>query len=96
MTMTHRAQNWAATVAVIAASMVFAPMAHADLACGSLLMPAGQLKEVSRGITQHHSGLALVAPHGSPLRAAAAGTVVAAPPYIAYGLLVDLDHGKMV
>lgn len=67
--------------------------ALADLACGSLLMPAGQLKEVSRGITAHHSGLDLIAPHGSPARAAAAGTVVLAQTYFAYGLMVDIDHG---
>jgi len=76
--------------------MAVAPAAHADLACGSLLMPAGQLKEVSRGITAHHSGLDLVAPRGSPLRAAAAGTVIAAQPYFAYGLLIDIAHGNGV
>ena len=96
MKISLRAQNRAATAAVIAVSMAFAAPAHADLACGSLLMPAGQLKEVSRGIAGHHTGLDLVAPHGSPLRAAAAGTVIAAHPYFAYGLLVDLDHGNGV
>ncbi len=83
MKISLRAQNRAATAAVIAVSMAFAAPAHADLACGSLLMPAGQLKEVSRGIAGHHTGLDLVAPHGSPLRAAAAGTVIAAHPYFA-------------
>jgi hypothetical protein len=67
--------------------------ARADLACGSLLMPAGQLKQVSRGLVGHHSGLDLVAPHGSPARAAAPGTVVLAQAYFAYGLMVDIDHG---
>jgi hypothetical protein len=80
----------------LASTALFVAPAHADLACGSLLMPAGQLKQVSRGITAHHSGLDLVAPHGSPLRAAAAGTVVAAHSYYAYGLLVDVDHGNGV
>ncbi len=70
--------------------------AHADLACGSLLMPAGQLKQVSRGVTAHHAGLDLVAPHGSPLRAAAGGTVTMATSYFAYGLTVDIDHGNGV
>jgi len=70
--------------------------AQADLACGSLLMPAGQLQQVSRGITAHHSGLDLVAPHGSPLRAAAGGTVTMATTYFAYGLTVDIDHGNGV
>ena len=96
MRMSHRAQNRAIALVVVAASMAMAPAARADLACGSLLMPAGQLKEVSRGVSQHHAGLDLVAPHGTPLRAAAAGTVVAAQPYFAYGLLVDLDHGNGV
>ena len=83
-------------MAVIAGTMAFGAPAQADLACGSLLIPAGQLKEVSRGIAQHHAGLDLIAPHGSSLRAAAAGIVVAARPYFAYGLLVDLDHGNGV
>ena len=96
MKMSRTAQNWVSTIAVAMAALAFAGPAHADLACGSLLMPAGQLKEVSRGISQHHAGLDLVAPHGSPLRAAGAGTVIAAQPYFAYGLLVDLDHGNGV
>jgi hypothetical protein len=82
-----------ATLAVIASAPLAATPAAADLACGSLLMPAGQLKQVSRGITRHHSGLDLVAPHGSPARAAAPGIVVAAQRYYAYGLIVDIDHG---
>lgn len=81
--------------AAILAGIGAAP-ARADLACGSLLMPAGQLKEVSRGITDHHSGLDLVAPHGSPLRAASGGTVVFAQTYFAYGLMVDIAHGNGV
>lgn len=81
-----------ATMAVASLGLFAAP-AMADLACGSLLMPAGQLKEVSRGIASHHSGLDLVAPHGSPARAAAGGTVVFAQTYFAYGLMVDIDHG---
>lgn len=84
------------SLAVVAASVAFGSAARADLVCGSLLMPAGQLKEVSRGVSAHHAGLDLVAPHGSPLRAAAAGTVVAAQPYFAYGLLVDIAHGNGV
>ena len=85
----------AATTAVAVLGLLAGP-ARADLACGSLLMPAGQLKEVSRGIASHHSGLDLVAPHGSPARAAAAGTVVFAQNYFAYGLMLDIDHGSGV
>ena len=82
--------------AMTAFAALGAAPAMADLACGSLLMPAGQLKQVSRGITAHHSGLDLVAPPGSPARAAAAGTVVFAQTYFAYGLMVDIDHGSGV
>jgi hypothetical protein len=70
--------------------------ARADLACGSLLMPAGQVKQISRGITAHHTGLDLVAPHASPLRAALGGTVTKAGTWFAYGLTVDVDHGNGV
>ena len=76
------------------AIVTFSPLpALAELSCSAMLMPAGQLKQVSRGVTQHHSGLDLVAPHGSPLRAAAAGTVVFAGTYFDYGLMVDIQHG---
>jgi len=83
-------------IAVAAFLAAFSLPARADLLCGGLLMPAGQLKQVSRGIAAHHAGLDLVAPHGSPLRAAAAGTVVAARPWFGYGKLVDIDHGHGV
>ena len=81
---------------VAAVTLIFGSAARAELACGSLLMPAAQLKEVSRGITGHHTGLDLIAPHGSPLRSSGAGTVVAAHDYYGYGLMVDLDHGNGV
>lgn len=83
-------------LAAIAVSFGYAGTARADLACGSLLMPAGQLKQVSRGVSAHHSGLDLISPQGSPLRAAAGGTVVAATQYFAYGLMVDIAHGNGV
>jgi len=83
-------------LAALGLAVVVALPAQADLACGSLLMPAGQLKQVSRGISAHHAGLDLVAPHGSPLRAAAGGTVTMAATYFAYGLTLDIDHGNGV
>lgn len=83
-------------LAALGLAAVVAFPAHADLACGFLLMPAGQLKQVSRGITARHAGLDLVAPHGSPLRAAAGGTVTMAKTFFAYGLTVDIDHGNGV
>ena len=60
--------------------------------CGAMLMPAAQLKQVARGISVHHAGLDLTAPYGSPVRAAAAGTVVFAERYFGYGHMVDLRH----
>jgi hypothetical protein len=83
-------------LAAIGLLAVAAMPARAELACGSLLMPASQLKQVSRGITAHHAGLDLVAPHGSPLRAALGGTVTMARTWFAYGLTVDIDHGHGV
>ena len=83
-------------VATLMAMMASATPAWADLACGSLRMPAAQLKEVTRGISSYHSGLDLIAPHGSPARAAAGGTIIAAQTYFAYGLIVDISHGNGV
>jgi len=60
--------------------------------CGSMLMPAAQLKTVSRGFSSHHSGVDLTAPYGSPVRSAAAGTVIFAGVYFGYGNMIDLRH----
>jgi len=79
------------------AIVTLAPLpALAESSCGSMLMPAAQLKQVSRGLSRGHSGLDLMAPYGSPLRAAAPGTVVFAGPYFAYGYIVDIQHGDGV
>ena len=45
--------------------------ARADSACNGMLMPPQQLREVSRGFGHGHTGLDLMAPLGSPIRAAA-------------------------
>lgn len=59
-------------------------------------MPAVQLRELSRGFSSHHSGVDLMAPYGSPIRAAAGGTVVYAGWYYAYGKIVDIQHADGV
>jgi murein DD-endopeptidase MepM/ murein hydrolase activator NlpD len=64
--------------------------------CGRMLMPAVQLRELSRGFSAHHSGVDLMAPYGSPIRAAAGGTVVYAGWYFAYGNIVDIQHADGV
>ena len=55
-------------------------------------MPAGALGSISRGYTSYHAGIDLVAPLGSTIRAAAAGTVVYAGWYKGYGNMVDIRH----
>jgi murein DD-endopeptidase MepM/ murein hydrolase activator NlpD len=60
--------------------------------CGLMQMPPEQLSYVSRGFSRFHSGVDLMAPYGSPIRAAAAGTVVYAGWYFAYGKIVDIRH----
>jgi murein DD-endopeptidase MepM/ murein hydrolase activator NlpD len=57
-----------------------------------MLMPAAQLKQVSRGFSSRHSGVDLTAPYGSPVRAADAGVVVFAGRYFGYGNMIDLRH----
>jgi len=64
--------------------------------CGQMLMPAMALREVSRGFRSGHAGLDLMAPHGSPIRAAAAGSVIYAGWYYAYGNIVDIQHADGV
>jgi murein DD-endopeptidase MepM/ murein hydrolase activator NlpD len=64
--------------------------------CGGMIMPAESLREVSRGMSRGHAGLDLMAPHGSPIRAAAAGTVIYAGWYYAYGNMVDIRHADGV
>ncbi len=65
---------------------------RADSACSGMIMPPEHLNYVSRGFSRGHSGLDLMAPYGSPIRAAAGGTVVYAGWYFAYGKIVDIRH----
>jgi murein DD-endopeptidase MepM/ murein hydrolase activator NlpD len=63
-----------------------------DNACPSMIMPPAQLHEISRGFGHGHTGIDLMAPYGSPIRAAAGGVVVYAGWYFAYGKIVDIRH----
>ena len=62
--------------------------------CGDMVMPAAQLKHVGRGLSRYHPGIDLMAPYGSPIRAAAAGTVIFAGRYYAYGNMIDIRHAN--
>ena len=73
-----------------ALSLILAGPADAIESCGGMLMPVMQLKQVSRGFSRFHSGVDLMAPYGSPLRAAAGGTVVFAGTYFGYGNMIDI------
>jgi len=53
-------------------------------ACNGMTMPPEQLKYASRGFGGGHAGIDLMAPSGSPVRAAAGGTVIYAGWYFAY------------
>jgi murein DD-endopeptidase MepM/ murein hydrolase activator NlpD len=57
-----------------------------------MLMPPQQLREISRGFGHGHTGIDLMAPYGSPIRAAAGGTVIYAGWYFAYGKIIDIRH----
>ena len=63
-----------------------------DSACDGMIMPPEHLNYVSRGFGHGHTGVDLMSPYGSPIRAAAAGTVVYAGWYFAYGNIVDIRH----
>ena len=62
------------------------------LRCIGMTLPPEHLNYVSRGFGRGHAGLDLMAPFGSPIRAAGGGTVVYAGWYFAYGKVVDIRH----
>ena len=71
--------------------------ARAGIAYRVMLMPVVKLKQVTRGFgptpgNGFHSGVDLTAPYGSPVRAAAGGTVVFAGTFFGYGNMVDIRH----
>ena len=74
-----------------------AATARAGFAYRVMLMPVVKLKQVSRGFGPtpghgFHTGVDLTAPYGSPVRAAAAGTVVFAGGFHGYGNMLDIRH----
>lgn len=69
---------------------------EAEAFCGTMQMPAGELRQVARGISRGHAGLDLMAPHGTPVLAAAAGSIIYAGRYFAYGNMVDISHADGV
>jgi murein DD-endopeptidase MepM/ murein hydrolase activator NlpD len=82
--------------ALILMILCLALPAQAASFCGTMLMPPANLREISRGFSDHHSGIDLMAPYGSPIRAAAGGTVAYAGWYFAYGQIVDIQHADGV
>jgi murein DD-endopeptidase MepM/ murein hydrolase activator NlpD len=77
-------------------TLCFALPAQAASLCGAMLMPPANLRQISRGFSSYHTGIDLMAPYGSPIRAAAGGTVIYAGWYYAYGRIVDVQHADGV
>ena len=75
----------------LAVPAIAAPRGESVCSTG-MVMPPEDLREISRGFSGGHSGIDLMAPYGSPIRAAAGGTVVYAGWYYAYGKIVDIQH----
>lgn len=73
-------------------ALMAAQAAAAAAPCGDMMIPPAALKTVGRGFSAWHSGIDLLAPWGSPVRAAADGTVIFAGRYFGYGNMVDLRH----
>lgn len=69
-----------------------APAIAAPLDCGGLMMPVSDTRAGGRGYSRHHGGVDLMAPYGAPIRAAAAGEIIWAARYYAYGNMVDIRH----
>lgn len=76
--------------------LIFPLSAQAESYCSGMNMPTATLTYISRGFSDGHTGLDLMAPRGSPIRAAAGGTVISAGWYFDYGNIVDIKHADGV
>ncbi len=56
--------------------------------------PFGPRIDPFTGRLARHEGIDFTAPPGSPIHSAGGGVVIAAENHPAYGLMVDIDHGK--
>lgn len=63
-------------------------------AAGPLTSPFGWRTHPILGTRRLHAGIDIGAPQGTPIRAAADGTVVSAGSRGGYGMTVELDHGS--
>ncbi|MDF1613955.1 peptidoglycan DD-metalloendopeptidase family protein [Desulfurivibrio dismutans] len=63
-------------------------------ALGRISSEFGRRLHPIAGHEQHHDGLDIVLPQGTPIKPVAAGTVIAAGDNGNYGLTVDIDHGN--
>lgn len=60
---------------------------------GRVTSEYGRRRHPTRGVYQHHAGIDIAVPLGTPVLATAAGKVVHAGPNGGYGLTVVIDHG---
>lgn len=60
--------------------------------CQRMLIPAASLALMSRGFFPGHAGMDLAANHGSPVKAAASGTISFMGTDPDYGLFIDIRH----
>ena len=81
---------------ILILALFLALPAQAASFCGEMIMPPANLRQISRGFSAYHSGIDLMAPYGSPIRAAAGGTVAYAGWYFGYGRIVDIQHADGV
>jgi murein DD-endopeptidase MepM/ murein hydrolase activator NlpD len=88
--MTRARKTLALVTSVFVIGLADPPKPAAAQACSDMLIPVVQLKTIGRGVSRGHAGIDLMAPYGSPVRAAAAGIVVSAGWSGEYGKMIDL------